>query len=109
MDKGKINQSTTSSDRISKALEKYAELMITRMEELQKDWEKGWTDGVHGRGGLPQNISGRSYLGSNAFLLYLHTARHHYAAPVYMTIKQIRDTGATIKKANLLFPFLNGG
>ena len=109
MDKGKINQSTTSSDRISKALEKYAELMITRMEELQKDWEKGWTDGVHGRGGLPQNISGRSYLGSNAFLLYLHTARHHYAAPVYMTIKQIRDTGATIKKGESSVPVFKWG
>ena len=109
MDKGKINQSTTSSDRIGKALEKYAELMITRMEELQKDWEKGWTDGVHGRGGLPQNISGRSYLGSNAFLLYLHTARHHYAAPVYMTIKQIRDTGATIKKGETSVPVFKWG
>lgn len=108
---GKDDTKKTSAekvDRVDKALQKFADMMIQRMEEIQKDWKKGWTDGFAG-GGLPQNLSGRPYVGSNAFLLYLHTSMRHFTAPVYMTIKQIREAGAKIKKGEGSVPVFKWG
>lgn len=108
---GKDDTKKTSAekvDRVYKALQKFADMMIQRMEEIQKDWKKGWTDGFGG-GGLPQNLSGRPYVGSNAFLLYLHTSMRHFTAPVYLTIKQIREAGAKIKKGEGSVPVFKWG
>lgn len=97
------------SDRIDKALQKFSEMIIKRMEEMQTDWKKGWIVGKAGRGGLPQNLSGRPYVGSNAFLLFMHTARNGFQAPVYMTIKQIREAGAKINKGEGSIPVFKWG
>lgn len=58
--------------------------------------------------GLPQNISGRTYEGSNAFLLFLHTAENGYKAPVYMTFGQLHKEGAQVLKGEKAVPVLNG-
>ena len=109
MEKEEIKKTSAEKvDRVDKALQKFADMMIQRMEEIQKDWKKGWTDGFAG-GGLPQNLSGRPYVGSNAFLLYLHTSMRHFTAPVYMTIKQIREAGAKIKKGEGSVPVFKWG
>lgn len=109
MEKEEIKKTSAEKvDRVDKALQKFADMMIQRMEEIQKDWKKGWTDGFAG-GGLPQNLSGRPYVGSNAFLLYLHTSMRHFTAPIYMTIKQIREAGAKIKKGEGSVPVFKWG
>lgn len=92
-------------DRIDNALQKFSDMLIARMEQMKKsNWKKGWTDGRTAQFGLPQNLVGRPYTGSNAFLCQIHTTMEHYRMPVYLTIKQIRDAGAMIKKGEHSIP-----
>lgn len=92
-------------DRIDNALQKFSDMLIARMEQMKESkWKKGWTDGRTAQFGLPQNLVGRPYTGSNAFLCQIHTTMEHYRMPVYLTIKQIRDAGAMIKKGEHSIP-----
>lgn len=92
-------------DRINNALQKFSDMLIARMEQMKESkWKKGWTDGRTAQFGLPQNLVGRPYTGSNAFLCQIHTTMEHYRMPVYLTIKQIRDAGAMIKKGEHSIP-----
>lgn len=92
-------------DRIDNALQKFSDMLIARMEQMKESkWKKGWTDGRTTQFGLPQNLVGRPYTGSNAFLCQIHTTMEHYRMPVYLTIKQIRDAGGMIKKGEHSIP-----
>lgn len=92
-------------DRIDNALQKFSDMLIARMEQMKESkWKKGWTDGRTAQFGLPQNLMGRPYTGSNAFLCQIHTTMEHYRMPVYLTIKQIRDAGGMIKKGEHSIP-----
>ena len=92
-------------DRIDNALQKFSDMLIARMEQMKESkWKKGWTDGRTAQFGLPQNLVGRPYTGSNAFLCQIHTTMEHYRMPVYLTIKQIRDAGGVIKKGEHSIP-----
>ena len=92
-------------DRIDNALQKFSDMLIARMEQMKESkWKKGWTDGRTAQFGLPQNLVGRPYTGSNAFLCQIHTTMEHYRIPVYLTIKQIRDAGGMIKKGEHSIP-----
>ena len=88
-----------------KAIEKFTEMMISRMETMKAgDWKKGWIDGaVYG---MPQNISGRNYSGSNSFFLQMDTAMKGYKTPVYMTFLQIQKENARIKKGAEAMPVI---
>lgn len=92
-------------DRIDNALQKFSDMLIARMEQMKESkWKKGWTDGRTAQFGLPQNLVGRPYTGSNAFLCQIHTTMEYYRMPVYLTIKQIRDAGGMIKKGEHSIP-----
>lgn len=56
----------TASD---KALQRFAELMIEKIKQVEDNWQKPWFE-IKG-GGLPQNIEGRTYNGVNSFMLFL--------------------------------------
>lgn len=89
-----------------KAIEKFSEMMIDRMERMKAgDWKKGWIDGeaVYG---MPQNISGRNYSGSNSFFLQMDSAMHGYKTPVYMTFLQIQKENARINKGAEAMPVI---
>ncbi len=88
-----------------KAIEKFTDMMISRMEAMKAgDWKKGWIDGaVYG---MPQNISGRNYSGSNSFFLQMDTAMSGYKTPVYMTFLQIQKENARIKKGAESMPVI---
>lgn len=101
-------QKTKEPSKVDAALQRFAEMLIKRMEEMQKDWHKGWI-GSGSMFGLPQNISGRTYEGSNAFLLFLHTAEKGYKAPVYMTHGQIHKEGAIVQKGEKAVPVFKWG
>ena len=101
-------QKTKEPSKVDAALQRFAEMLIKRMEEMQKDWHKGWIDGGS-MFGLPQNISGRTYEGSNAFLLFLHTAEKGYKAPVYMTYGQLHKEGAQVLKGEKAVPVFKWG
>lgn len=103
----KSAQSDNQPNRIDRAIQKFADLMIERMEACKdKSWEQGWTGGYMG---LPQNIKGWTYVGGNAFLLQVHTLKNDYHVPVYMTAKQARENGALIKKGESSIPVFKWG
>lgn len=101
-------QKTKEPSKVDAALQRFAEMLIKRMEEMQKDWHKGWIGGGS-MFGLPQNFSGRTYEGSNAFLLFLHTAGNGYKAPVYMTYGQLYKEGAHVLKGEKAVPVFKWG
>lgn len=101
-------QKTKEPSKVDAALQRFAEMLIKRMEEMQKDWHKGWIGGGS-MFGLPLNISGRTYEGSNAFLLFLHTASNGYKAPVYMTYGQLHKEGAHVLKGEKAVPVFKWG
>lgn len=101
-------QKTKEPSKVDAALQRFAEMLIKRMEEMQKDWHKGWIGGGS-MFGLPQNISGRTYEGNNAFLLFLHTAGNGYKAPVYMTYGQLHKEGAHVLKGEKAVPVFKWG
>lgn len=108
MAKEETKNQTKQPSKIDAALQRFSDMLIKRMEEMQRDWTKPWIGGgtVHG---LPQNISGRTYEGSNAFLLFLHTAENRYKAPVYMTPNQCRKEGAYPQKGEKAMPVFKFG
>ena len=85
------------------ATDRFAQMMIDRMEQMKaSDWKKGWIDGQGG--GLPQNVGGRNYSGSNSFFLQMHTAMSGYQIPVYLTFKQAHNLKAHVLKGEKAFP-----
>lgn len=86
------------------ALQKFADLMIKKLAEVDADWNKPWfTTTGHG---LPQNIDGRVYNGINSFMLFLLQEEHNYNTPVYMTFAQAKKQDIHIKKGEKSFPVL---
>lgn len=97
------NPSSASSGQA--AIDRFAEMMIGRMEQMKaSDWKKGWIGGASGYAGLPQNVGGRNYSGSNSFFLQLHTAANGYDLPVYLTFKQAHNLKAHVLKGEKAFP-----
>ena len=113
MDNKEINKQEETEEkgsRIDRAIQKFADLMIQRLENSKKkDWKQGWTEGSHGFGGLPQNITGRTYVGGNAFLLQVHTSMKGFHVPVYMTKTQMKENGVHIKKGERSVPVFKWG
>ena len=91
----------TASD---KALQRFAELMIEKIKQVEDNWQKPWF-GIKG-GGLPQNIEGRTYNGVNSFMLFLLSEKEQYSLPVYMTFMQAKDNGLNILKGEKSFPVI---
>lgn len=78
--------------------------MIGRMEQMKSsDWKKGWIGGA-GYAGLPQNVGGRNYSGSNSFFLQLQTAAKGYELPVYLTFNQAHNLKAHVLRGEKAFP-----
>lgn len=91
----------TASD---KALQRFAELMIEKIKQVEDNWQKPWFE-IKG-GGLPQNIEGRTYNGVNSFMLFLLSEKEQYSLPVYMTFMQAKDNGLNILKGEKSFPVI---
>ena len=88
------------------AIEKFADMMIARMEEMKEShWKKGWIDG-YGSYGLPQNIVSGNLNGGNSFFLLLDTAMHGYKMPLYMTFLQAQNMGLRINKGAESMPVI---
>lgn len=87
------------------ALDRFAGMMIERMRQMKDTgWKQGWIGGASGFAGLPQNVSGRNYSGSNSFFLQLQTAAMGYRLPVYLTFKQAHNLKAHVLKGEKAFP-----
>ena len=99
------NPSSSTGNAGQVALDRFAEMMIERMEHMKSsDWKQGWIGGANGFAGLPQNVGGRNYSGSNSFFLQLQTAAKGYQLPVYLTFKQAHNLKAHVLKGEKAFP-----
>lgn len=90
-----------------KAIDKFCSLMIERMQSMKaSDWRQGWTNGKGTMLGMPQNLSGRNYSGTNSFFLQMDTAMNAYRTPVYMTFMQAQKENIRIKKGAQSMPVI---
>ena len=90
-DKKYNNEGPSAAD---KALERFAELMIAKIETLQGDWKKPWF--TPGATQPPRNLSGRHYNGGNSLMLMLQAEKMGYDIPVWGTFDRI--TGLNYNK-----------
>ena len=66
-----------------KALDLFADMMIEKIESINKDWHKPWF--TEGALQWPRNLSGREYNGMNALMLMLHCEKEGYRIPRFCT------------------------
>lgn len=83
--KKKFNTDGPSAE--DKALDRFAELMIEKINTLQSDWKKPWF--TEGSMKWPKNLSGRDYNGMNALMLMFHAEKQGYKLPVYCTFDRV--------------------
>lgn len=72
-----------------RALERFTELMISKIESFQGDWKKPWF--LPGAAIPPQNLSGRRYNGGNALMLMFQAEKMGYDIPVWGTFDRITN------------------
>lgn len=83
----------TAEDR---ALELFTDMMIKKIETIQKDWQKPWF--MEGMMKWPHNIAGRRYNGMNSFMLMLYCEDNGYKIPCFNTFNCLqRMNGETGK------------
>ena len=97
-----------------RALERFAEMMIEKIQTIKSDWKKPWF--TEGTLRWPKNLSGREYNGMNALMLILHCEKKGYGIPVFMTFdrvvkmnsgkgkKSVELPQVTIRKGERSFP-----
>jgi antirestriction protein ArdC len=101
------NKDTRKMSGGEAAVSKFAEMFLQRMKEIKaSDWKQGWTNGKGTMLGLPQNMSGRNYSGTNSFFLQMDTAMNGYKMPVYMTFLQAQRENIRIKKGAEAMPVI---
>ena len=83
--KKKYNADGPSAE--DRALDRFAELMIEKINNLQSDWKKPWF--TEGTMKWPKNLSGRDYNGMNALMLMLYAEKQGYKLPVYCTFDRV--------------------
>lgn len=76
-----------NGDAESRALERFTEMMIERIKEIQTDWKKPWFS--ESASHWPKNMSGREYNGMNALCLMLYAEKQGYKIPVWATFDRI--------------------
>lgn len=79
-----------------KALDLFAEMMIEKIQSIDKDWKKPWfTDGALQ---WPKNLNGRDYNGMNAFVLLLQCEKRGWKIPRFCTFDCVQRLNNTEKK-----------
>lgn len=83
-----INNSASGRSAEDKALDRFADLMIEKIETIQSDWKKPWfTQGSSTA--LPKNLNGREYNGMNSLMLIMHAEKNGYELPVWCTFDRV--------------------
>lgn len=101
----KKGTSATGANAGQTAIDRFTEMMLKRMEQMKaSDWKQGWIGGAGDFAGLPQNVSGRNYSGSNSLFLQMQTVAMGYQLPVYLTFNQAHNLKAHVLKDEKAFP-----
>lgn len=77
-------------------INKWATLMIERIETISKDWSKPWI--TEDSLGWPKNLSGREYNGMNALMLLLHCEKNGYKIPRFCTFDCVQRLNKPTEK-----------
>ena len=85
-DKKYHSDGPSAADR---ALERFTEVMIEKIQSFQGDWKKPWF--MPGAAIPPQNLSGRHYNGGNSLMLMLQAEKMGYDIPVWGTFDRITN------------------
>ena len=86
-----IKSNTNGGYNMSKAYDIITDKIIEQLEEGTIPWKKPW----HGEAGMPKSlISKKAYRGVNVFML----AFQGYESPYWLTFKQSKKIGGTVKK-----------
>lgn len=80
----------------SRALDRFAELMIEKIMAIKSDWQKPWF--TEGSMKWPKNLSGREYNGMNAIGLMLHCEKNGYKTPVFCTFNRVNGLNYSTDK-----------
>ena len=76
-----------------RALNLFAEMMISKIESIMTDWRKPWfTEGLHT---WPKNMDGRHYNGMNSLMLLMHCEKEGYQYPVFCTFDRVLSMNYT--------------
>lgn len=79
-----------------KALDLFAEMMIEKIQSINKDWKKPWF--TEGALQWPKNLNGREYNGMNAFMLLLQCEKQGWKIPRFCTFDCVQRLNNTEKK-----------
>lgn len=86
----------------SRALDRFAEMLIDKIESIQGDWKKPWF--TEGSLAWPKNLSGRFYNGLNSLTLLMHCEKEGYKIPVFATFDRISKMNYTQDKYGFVSP-----
>lgn len=92
---GMKNSSAASSENATtKALDLFAEMMISKIESINADWSKPWFTSGKGMQ-YPRNLSGRFYNGMNSMMLLMHCENNGYEYPIFCTFDRVSGLNYT--------------
>lgn len=80
----------SSEDR---ALDRFTDMLIEKIQTLQGDWKKPWFSENSTQ--WPKNLSGREYNGMNSLLLMMHAEKEGYKLPVWATFDRVAGLNYT--------------
>lgn len=79
-----------------KALYLFAEMMIEKIQSINKDWKKPWF--TEGALQWPKNLNGREYNGLNALMLLIQCEKQGWQIPRFCTFDCVQRLNKTEKK-----------
>lgn len=79
-----------------KALERFTELVIDKLQNLREDWQKPWF--TESALSVPRNLNGRQYNGMNSVMLMLLCQKNNYDLPVFCTFDRVASFNYTKDK-----------
>ena len=78
---------TSKQSAEERALERFGEMLISKIETIKEDWHKPWF--TEGACVWARNLDGRGYNGINAFMLAMLCENKGYELPVFSTFERI--------------------
>ena len=89
-----------------KVMEKFALMIISRMEQMKAgDWKQGWLN-PDTKTGSPMSITERPYAGANVLMLLMDTSMRGWQYPIYCTLKQANLLGGHVNKGSVSMPVI---
>ena len=93
MAKDHKNYNSDGKSSEDRALDRFTDMLIEKIQKLQGDWKKPWFSENSTQ--WPKNLSGREYNGMNSLLLMMHAEKEGYKLPVWATFDRIAGLNYT--------------